>query len=293
MQFVMYNNFPEVFGVAVGLKQASVIRLDDSDPRSIETLKRGCEAEGIVFRLVDWNEYSVEHGINEELVGLKTDENLMAFIALSEDVVEETIDVYMNHEVPRIGELLGYPDCCVKAWMRRAKEREESLLGDNVRFSRMLNNLLKYQFWSSVKGSRHFSSYLNTFSIGNRITPHYPCSFDCRKSRELASRYLEEIGKLDPGKLARVKRDLNLPVLVSNLDRFLKFEKTDGRLELLGPWNCGAALDGYSRMLSRLDDRELLAAGEAFAWLWRKRGGFPKSGDFHGMRWMEWDEPVE
>lgn len=111
-------------------------------------------------------------------------------IAESEEVVEEMVDAELNDEGMsrhrRVGELLGFPDCCLDFFA-------EHWLGENGRRDPMYEITCNSECAEAVDGDRtHLrveggSPYANIMwkYFGWSFVTHIPCSWDCSETAEI------------------------------------------------------------------------------------------------------------
>ncbi|MBR9681071.1 MAG: DUF483 domain-containing protein [Candidatus Altiarchaeota archaeon] len=194
-ELVTRSFFPDLFGLYYDFKPASVFLLDGKTNVWITDFKRQCEAVGLFFEISHPN---------------KHDESTIAFVSKSKKLLSELSQYYLNDMV-KTGKLLGYPDCCIDFW--------KALSTGN--FEKDILNKLK----TSIQNTKNFSSYLNIFSMGNRIISHNPCSFDCKNSLYVAKQLINILKKVDSNKFFEVKTDLNKNLLVKDYHTSLKIKK--------------------------------------------------------------------
>lgn len=125
----------------------------------------------------------------------------------------------LAHE--RIGELLGFPVCCVAAFLRRVargvtcRETGEEASEDFVAAE------------DAVGRTKIFYGRLNDLRRRERlwIVPFYPCRYDCDAALAYADKVFAEMVKVAPEASERLKTELAKPVtvppgLVVPFDRF-------------------------------------------------------------------------
>jgi len=107
-----------------------------------------------------------------------------------------------------MGRILGYPDCCVQAFVDAGSTATTT-------------DLLRAAF----KRSRAFDWRLNCLDPRSPLTlvPHVPCSFDCRPSRELAHRIAGSLTGIFPYLDGTAGNLLGRTVLFVDADRCVAF----------------------------------------------------------------------
>jgi len=124
----------------------------------------------------------------------------------------------------RIGELLGYPRCCIDAW----------LAGLNSPTSPRGPAGIYLDAWQRTTG--RFDPRLNRLGSGLQAISHRPCRYDCGPSIELADRTLEVMEGAGTGLRDRFLADATQAVVVWSGDRWRSCAGVweDGELTLHG-----------------------------------------------------------
>lgn len=109
-----------------------------------------------------------------------------------------------------LGLLLGYPDCCVSFYVNQ--EPKQSKLDNDYVTSTLENSKgVRYPYFNNICRRHTDTTLLN----------HFPCSFNCKKSIEIAKRHLRLIAELDPNLAMRYAKELKCKVNVGK--RFVEF----------------------------------------------------------------------
>jgi len=109
-----------------------------------------------------------------------------------------------------LGLLLGYPECCVDFFIKHEPER------------RKLDNDYIISVLKNSKGVRY--PYFNNICKRNQdivLLSHFPHSFNCEKSIELAKKRLRLVSEIDPNLAMQFARDLRCRVEINK--RFVEF----------------------------------------------------------------------
>lgn len=103
----------------------------------------------------------------------------------------------------RLGKLLGYPACCINAFMGHTRSRH--LKEDTEPYNACINTLKK---------GGEFNGLLK-IGVGYHLISHFPCRYDCKLSVAYADKLLNAIMKACKDKmwLAGLLNHLNSPVL--------------------------------------------------------------------------------
>jgi hypothetical protein len=100
-------------------------------------------------------------------------------------------------EASRLGELLGYPPCCVEAFRTLADRAD--------------NSANRYASAARVGSDELWRWELN--NAGVMLIPCYPCSYACAAAAYLASAVIAEMDRASPGFAARAEAFLRRPLL--------------------------------------------------------------------------------
>lgn len=128
------------------------------------------------------------------------------YVARSERDLDAAVALDISTEDPaavqKLGQLLGYPPCCIRSFVSYG-------LSSN-------NTFLLYQSVLNSRGKYHWE-----LNIG---LPHVLCSFRCRESRVQAMQVLNWHFKSSPNDTRRLKSILGLPRLLINHHLSVSFE---------------------------------------------------------------------
>lgn len=107
------------------------------------------------------------------------------YIAGSNEILNEIGSAEFSGNSSKFGQLLGYPKCCqdfFKKYFRLANEKQCDFV---------LHTL------SETKGDYPYDFHNNYASryFGYSLLSHFPCSFNCRESSDLAERYYNALKK--------------------------------------------------------------------------------------------------
>ena len=149
-------------------------------------LKRGFVVVESPFKIVLLEEGYAEGGLR---VQRDDDRFGMVFLYVSSDELSAHLALYYElvRDHMRLGELLGYPECC------------RSYFASNFSSDRTDLSLV--------------SGYVPLLDISLRssdcsLLSHFPCSFDCAASCSVALRYLEILGRVWPLRVCVLREKL-------------------------------------------------------------------------------------
>ena len=121
----------------------------------------------------------------------------MVFTYISKDMELAELAKYLenSNNTKRLGQLLGYPDCCIDFFIQNM---EEQSLGNNDFVLPALKNSSGFVFKKELNiAARYFDS---------NILPFFPHSFSCNKALKMSRSFLKTIEKHDP----KIGEDLKL-----------------------------------------------------------------------------------
>ncbi len=212
----------EIVPVMEGLKPLFRLCFPPGFRKGVKIL---CDREGLLCEIID--------------EGSATHPNLVAFISKSRENIEEYMELEKSLETnfdavsTRMGELLGYPPCCVSFFhdyssniscgnIKNLPLVSHSLKNTGSVPSYLINNLLsihsRYIEPEAVKLWAHVNKY-------SYIT-HIPCSYDCAKSIEYAKGVKRIFESICPEYDKKIVNALKKPFLLFDDANWASFEGT-------------------------------------------------------------------
>jgi MoaA/NifB/PqqE/SkfB family radical SAM enzyme/radical SAM superfamily enzyme YgiQ (UPF0313 family) len=187
----------------------------------------------------------------------------IAFVATTREALDEALAIEPSLTaardgraalVLRMGALLGYPACCVRAFADAPDQDDPTHI---ARLSRRHVGPLPFE--------------LNWAAVTLRLFSHYPCAPDCAATASLARATLDAMHARAPAVAAAFERALRSVVLVQAADRFVALcgaqAEPDGYRydDVLSPRSLGIDPGALDRPLVRAFELEIaarLAAGD-------------------------------
>lgn len=219
----------EVLEVAAGVKPAgrATIRVTKVRP-----LLRALEGMGLfaVLYAPEPHEWGIARAIEGERQRL-SQTSCRIYYAATASRVNGLLEAQRRGDGGAIGELLGYPPCCIRRDQLRLPDGESEL----GRLAREAQGRIDWRMnvflteWDRPGGSPFF------------LLSHFPCRLDCPASRSIARRHLESLRRLDPRLAQRIEDVLRLPLLV----RDERHPPPERRLGLHGALLCGIDIDHH------------------------------------------------
>jgi len=180
--------------------------------RDLAAILRSCESAGL-FGCLGPQEYQVYsesgrgsyHNLVQDQIPSRGMSNAWRTLLVSVDldrVVLGYLALLCSWD-SYLGELLGYPDCCAKAFAKRWPEAVAKYEGDVA--TQVVED----------SGQGHWDWRLNILLrySGCEMIQHFPCSFSCKKSIKLAKKYELSLTQYAPQLAAEQKKKLAVPVL--------------------------------------------------------------------------------
>lgn len=120
-----------------------------------------------------------------------------------------------------IGLMLGYPDCCAKAFSSHRMQDDTHVMAEFIAQTRATHRTLTGDSGSTVIT---LPWQLNFLVPMTGPVFYYPCTADCPASLTLANRYLAALELARPGATEQMKQILAHPVLVAGRWDFVVFD---------------------------------------------------------------------
>lgn len=197
----------EILYLISGIKKAARL---DANETELDNIKKFCEENGLhleisdfkVIKIMDegkgfysntvkrvpWN--FVGDGLSH--VYISKDEAMAKFLKLLEN----------KNDDEAVGKALGYPKCCVDFFVKN-KEKQQKIQNDYILPALENSEGLKFPFYLNY-AARYFDAALLS---------HFPHSFNCKKSVNIAKRNLECIQKNSKELAGKIKKMLKCAVL--------------------------------------------------------------------------------
>ncbi|MFW6383122.1 MAG: radical SAM protein, partial [Nanoarchaeota archaeon] len=220
---------PEIYGLLAGAKRgiAHVTPVYSNIYKKIQSYctKLGLKVSHSNFKIVQSkNDKCIPFDSKE---GTKYD-TMYIFITKDNETMEEMKKVWDNYpllynseitEKPSpltvnklCADLVGYPECCVKEYNKiqsKGQEHPDRLHVEN-----------------SIKNSDTFSYLLNNFrwDAPYYLVSHFPCSYNCEKSKKIAKRVLEYIKIHHNDYYKKLVKFLKSPIIYVDFHSIFSFE---------------------------------------------------------------------
>lgn len=200
------------------------------DPFNLDNMMRNLSKQGLLFVPLSKEGSKAEGGFGHVSNNYEEGDHYgyRGVITSSIQYAEEFAHAHFTRDDLKIGELLGFPNCCSQffdnvwkqgyfdpIWQQAENTTSPETLKNRRDFSDPIGNLEKKLIRFKKSDENH--KILSTFRyIGIRIISHFACSFDCKESIGVANNWI-------------------------NLGRDLRIEGLDETLEILQlpfEWNC-------------------------------------------------------
>ena len=196
-----------------GLKK--LVRLMVNDKKEYKELKKFAEK----FKLkIAHSNYKIKtkNGIFcEKVLPFKGRGHFFVYISKDNDTNEKAMEYEGNNfskkDDRKLGELLGYPECCIKNFIDKESEGRRDFVIENYK--------------SSGKSPNYLLNFILDFSAFHLIS-HFPCSFNCKESEKISKNLLEILKKENFLLSKETEEYLKMPILYSNNRNFILFNGT-------------------------------------------------------------------
>lgn len=171
----------------------------------------------------------------KELYGEKLKEPIInAYYSLNKKSCEEAFLAEKDGNRNKLGEILGYPECCVNMFVENLGKEKTLMSLENVKSkpSFYCNNIFVFD---SKLGRNDIEIFLNNREIFNNddvrnlfLIRHVPCSYDCKESIRIGKVTLKLLKNNFPDLAKKIITALKNPVLYWN---YFKWIIVNGRIK--------------------------------------------------------------
>jgi len=156
-----------------------------------------------------------------QLYGTKLNSPInIIYVSRSKDLLEEAYLSDKSGDREKLGELLGYPSCCVDFFSEALKDAEspfpvKTYLKTNGKPSFLVNNVFKLESRLSSSGVEKIQKNPD---FANRIShlfliSHIPCSYTCKESIDTGKEILTLLKREEPEVAKEIEFTLRKPLL--------------------------------------------------------------------------------
>lgn len=179
----------DIIYVLDGIKPVSRLLIDEDNKTLLDFLdKKGLHyalSDSKIIKHVDQTRAFTDKGIRVSSDDERKGSHLI-YISKDKKLTEKAKSLESENNQFELGKILGYPSCCAKFFDKHFDEssrRSMDLVLRTFSESKGFNFLWQNNFC------------LRGFDIS--LISHFPCSFNCEKSKQIASKNLEVIKKYD------------------------------------------------------------------------------------------------
>ena len=249
---------PEWVGVVSGVKPGMRITLYGWPRTQLQEFARSVGRRGLAVRFGAFSPDGLAHlSPNERRIALSA-APVHVYIAQTSILADKLAEAE-SKGATAFGRALGYPDCCVQ-WLAELDANNSSgrrppnlpitgLLNTKGQCCAELNNLL----W-------HLPDSPSPFYL----ISHYPCSYCCQHSRELAHAVHKEIGRQSLDAALSLEQALSLPVVIWD-DTLLPQDCWDENKGLVFDGNVVSNRIRFNGYMSLRNERDYSDLGLAFS----------------------------
>lgn len=176
-----------------------------------KNIKKVCRKNGLLYMIKPFT----------QLYGVHLDQAInIIYISKSRDLLKKAYLSEKSEDRKSLGELLGYPRCCVEFFSHQLKHSKlpfpvKTYIKTRGKPSFLVNNILKLE---SRLSSKALEEYQKNPDFANRIShlfliSHVPCSYTCKKSIKMGREILDLLKREEPELAEEIVFRLKRPVL--------------------------------------------------------------------------------
>jgi hypothetical protein len=144
------------------------------------------------------------------------DQNSKFYYYLAKNNTVALLALFSEGTKPELqGKLFGYPQCCINFFVSRFGKANEDLVYEVAKGQE------KYSFWNNRA----------TKLLGYSLISHFPCSWDCKFSEEIAKKTYFYLKEISPGYAGRTLKILNQNLMYSTAEIILLGSKSKDELD--------------------------------------------------------------
>lgn len=180
-------------------------------PENIKIVKMICKEKGLFSVIKSFSQF---YGVN-----LDSPINII-YVSKSKDLLRKAYLSEKSEDRKLLGELLGYPSCCVDFFLDLLKSGKflypvKTYLKTEGKPSFLTNNIFKME---SRLDSKELEIFQNNLDFANRIShlfliSHIPCSYTCKESIKMGREMLKLLKREKPDLSKEIMFTLKKPLL--------------------------------------------------------------------------------
>lgn len=198
-------------------------------PENIKSVKMICREKGLFSMIKSFS----------QLYGASLDSPInIIYISRSKDLLRKAYLSEKSENRRLLGELLGYPSCCVEFFLETLENRKfphpvKTYLKTGGKPSFLVNNIFKME---SRLGSKELEIFQRNPDLSTRISrlffiSHIPCSYTCKKSIKIGRKMLTLLKRKEPKLEKEIVFTLKKPLLFfDDLDWVIFEGKVNGNI---------------------------------------------------------------
>jgi hypothetical protein len=128
------------------------------------------------------------------------------------DIVWRTTDLALRAAFAELHRQLGYPPCCIRAYVSSEDFADDAMLRQVAEAS----------------PSEGLPAVNNLFVMEHRLIPHWPCRFDCEASAAQGKAALALVASVQPSRAKALRALLTSPLVAWDRLRFVMTHPEDG-----------------------------------------------------------------
>jgi hypothetical protein len=157
---------------------------------------------------------------------------VIAYFSLSKSYAEQALHAEENNDQELSGRLFGYPDCCIKSFIRNSDKgidlNLESYINTVGSLSHYCNNTFIFDSKLDPNDSSRYgdNSVLFKKVASYYLIKHVPCAFDCKESMKIGKKTLSLLKEEMPNLSNKIIYAIKRPILYFNYYEWIVFDGT-------------------------------------------------------------------
>jgi hypothetical protein len=195
--FPKLNDALEILFTLNSLKPVARLILDEG---MIPKIHYFCEITGLYYMISDFK-ILPDQGVAVDPKKVNVRGNYFVYFSMDLELAKKAKFYEHMRNDRKIGELMGYPDCCIDFYLKNYDRAKE--IGDEYSLFSLENSSFPMPFYTN--------NLLRFFGI--TLISHFPCSFNCEKSVEMGEIFLNCVEYENKDVAAFLRRHLSSVVM--------------------------------------------------------------------------------
>ena len=207
----------EILALKLGLKKSSRKIID---PKQLPEYKKSLKKHKLKYLTAKENYIYFSKDIEYAKEALFYESKIKKKLNFNKNNFNKNVAEYFSLQEEfqtKLGKLFGYPECCIKEYIRFTKKQ---FIDSHKKTKKQSKPNYVMNSYENTKNKYKLNFLLNNFSK-KRLIVHFPCSYECKKSIKLAKRLFSKQGLFTRH---RTKKALKKKLLVTSEEKFTELE---------------------------------------------------------------------